>query len=112
LDWETTEVIILITGSTLTGVTIPSITATGTHLSPSISVSVTDGIIIIMAGMDGVITAIGMITDPDIFHTMIVMEIIIVPEDFHTQIIPRGTIQAAILNLYVVVIQQDEMTHR
>jgi len=91
---------------------IHSITAAGTRLSTSISVSETGGIIIIMAGMDGVITAIGMITDPDITHTMIVMAIIIILEDFHTQIFSRGTIQAAILNLYAEVIQQDEMTHR
>jgi hypothetical protein len=83
---------------------INSITATGTHLFTSISVSETGGIIIILAGMAGVIIAIGMISDLDIIHIMIVMAIIIIPEDFHTQFIRQGTIQAAILNPYDMVI--------
>ena len=56
--------------------------------------------------MAGVITAIGMISELDIIHIMIVMVIIIIQVNFHTLTIRRDTIQVTILNLYSVVIYQ------
>ena len=110
-DSETIGGMILTTGSILTGTMIHSITATGTRLFTSISVSETGGIIIIMDGMDEVITAIGTITGHRTIHIMIVMAIIMVGEGTRLQFTRQDIIQAAIPDLYLVTIYHEEIIH-
>lgn len=106
-DSETIGGMILTTESTLTGAMIHSITVTGTHLFTSISVSETGGIIIIMDGMDEVITAIGTITGHRTFHIMIAMAIIMVLAGIRVQFTRRDIIQVTIPGQQTVIIYQE-----
>jgi hypothetical protein len=116
LDWDSETIggMILTTESTLTGAMILSITATGTHLYTSISVSVSEtvGIIIIMDGMAMDIPMIGTITGQHTIHIMIVMEIIIVLADIQLLFTRRDGIQATIPDLLAEIIYQEEKTPR
>jgi hypothetical protein len=96
-DTTVTTDMILITVRTIPGVIILSTTAAGTHRQFSVSVSVTDGIIIITDGTIIIIITVTTITDLRTIHTMIITETIITQTGIHPQLTLRDAARATIL---------------
>jgi hypothetical protein len=98
-DTAITTDMILITELTITGGTTHSTTAVGTHLYFSVSVSVTDGIIIITDGTIIIIITVTTITGLHTIHATIITETIITHTGIHQDLTHPDGARVTFLNL-------------